>query len=474
MSFRRYVLRAGAALATTGALAGGTLAADAAANSNAHAARVNVHRHSHKKSGAKNAAPTFKPVPSNQDVSLTMETYLPLISSGANTTLNSLISGFEAAHPNIKVTLQTTTATTGAATTATVQQDEAAGNTPDVVQTGMDMVDYLANGLGGQDLDKVVGLKALQAEWGGDHPFPRALQVLGQINGQQYAIPWVLSTPVLYYNASLFQQAGLNPSDPPKTWSQLEQDALKIKQATGAAGLSDCAAGAASVNVDWCTQSMVRSDGGSVLSFNGKKLTWTDPATVAAFKELGALGSSGAMVNLSSAQAVQEFGSGQLAMVINSSAAQGALLSAIQGHGTMLDAEIPGFGNHPAIPVNSGSGLSILSKTPLKQRAAWELIEYLTSDEAFTQITENVGYAPLRVSLATDPKYLASWAHTQSLVEANLDQLKELAPWQDYPGPNFGQIEALLETAAQQVAFSGQSASSALSQAQSQANALLK
>lgn len=286
MSFRRYVLRAGAALATTGALAGGTLAADAAANSNSHASRGKFQQLSHKKSAAKKkAAPGFKPVPSNQDVSLTMETYLPLISSAAGSTLNNLIAGFEAAHPNIKVTTQTTTATTGAATTATVQQDEAAGNTPDVVQTGMDMVNYLATGgLGGQDLDKIIGLKGLEAEWGGKHPFPRALQVLGQVNGQQYAIPWVLSTPVLYYNADLFQKAGLNPNDPPKTWSQLEQDALTIKQATGAAGLSDCAAGAASVNVDWCTQSMIRSDGGSVLSFNGKQLTWTDPKTVAAFK----------------------------------------------------------------------------------------------------------------------------------------------------------------------------------------------
>ena len=49
MSFRRYVLRAGAALATTGALAGGALAANAAANSNAHATKAGAHRLSHKK-----------------------------------------------------------------------------------------------------------------------------------------------------------------------------------------------------------------------------------------------------------------------------------------------------------------------------------------------------------------------------------------------------------------------------------------
>jgi multiple sugar transport system substrate-binding protein len=467
MSFQRFVLSAGAAVAVTSALVGSALAADAPAKSMRHG-----DTRTHKKAAA--SAPAFKPVPSNQDVTLNLVTYLPLISSGANTTLNSLISGFEAAHPNIKVVPQTASAATGAGVTATVQQDEAAGNTPDVIQTGMDMVNYLATGgLGGQDLNKIVGDQQLAAEWGGKYPYPRALQVLGQVNGDQYSIPWTLSTPVLFYNATLFQKAGLNPKDPPKTWAQVEQDAATIKKATGAAGISDCAAGGGSA-VDWCTQSMIRSDGGNVLSFNGKQLTWTEPQTVAAVQELGALGSSGAMVNISAAQSVQEFGSGQLAMVLNSSAEQSALLSAIQGHGTMLDAPVPGFGKMPAIPTNSGSGLSILSKSSLQQRAAWELIKYFTSPAAYTQITENIGYAPLRVSLANAPQYLESWAHDQNLVEANLQQLKVLAPWEDYPGPNFGQIEQLLENAVSAVAFQGQSAKSALAAAQQQADGLLK
>ena len=157
------------------------------------------------------------------------------------------------------------------------------------------MVNYLATGgLGGQDLNKIVGDQQLADEWGGKYPYPRALQVLGEVNGDTYSIPWTLSTPVLFYNATLFQKAGLNPNDPPTTWAQVEQDAATIKQATGAAGIADCAAGGGSV-VDWCTQSMIRSDGGDVLSFNGKQLTWTDPKTVAAVQELGTLGSSGAI-----------------------------------------------------------------------------------------------------------------------------------------------------------------------------------
>ena len=48
--------------------------------------------------------PTFTPVPASQKVDLTMVSYMPLVNK---TELNTLISGFEAAHPNIKVTVQT-------------------------------------------------------------------------------------------------------------------------------------------------------------------------------------------------------------------------------------------------------------------------------------------------------------------------------------------------------------------------------
>lgn len=426
---------------------------------------------SHKPHKSKTATGAFKPVPPSDHVALSFVSYLPLISAGAETTLNNLLHGFEKRYPNITVTVQSTTATTGAATLAAVQQDEAAGNTPDLVQSGFDMLRYLTTpSFGAAKLDKVVGETQLADEWGGDHPYPKALQQLGVVNGHQYSIPWVLSTPVLFYNETLFQKAGIAAA--PKTWLQLEADALIIKSKTGADGLSSCADGASSSGVDWCTQAVIESDGGSVMNSKGQ-LTWTNPKTEAAVAELGRLGSSGAMVNLSTAQTVEEFGQGKLAMVINSSAAQGALLSALGSNGEMLDAPLPSFTSQASTPVNSGSGLTILAKQPLAQRAAWELIKYLTSDSAYTQITENIGYAPLRTSLVNDPKYLKSWRRTQSLVLPNLEQLNRLVPWEDYPGPNFGQIESLLETAVQSVAYQGQGASAALSSAQSQAAALL-
>lgn len=410
---------------------------------------------------------------SSQHVSLTLVSYLPLIGKTGKSTLNGLLAGFEKAHPNISVTVQVPAATNGAAITAVVQRDEAAGTTPDVVQSGLDMLRYLATGgLGAQNLSQVVSASSLAAEWGGPHPFPQSIQTLGDVNGQLYAIPWVLSTPVLFYNAKLFTKAGLNPNDPPKTWAQVESDALAIKKATGADGLSSCAAGASSVDADWCTQAVIRSNGGAVLS-SSNALTWTDPKTEAAVQELGTLGKSGAMVNLSTVQTVQEFSEGKLAMVLNSSAAQAALAAGNGPSVQLMDTGLPSFGSGASVPVNSGSALALLAKTPANQQAGWELIQYLTSDSSFTTITKDVGYLPLRTSLVGDPSFLPLGSSAQALAQPNLDQLSRLEAWQDYPGANFAQVEKLLESAVEGVAFQGQSATSALTSAQGQATSLI-
>jgi multiple sugar transport system substrate-binding protein len=409
-------------------------------------------------------------------VALTMVSYMPLIGKTGGKTLNGLLAGFEAAHPNITVTVQVPSATNGAAITASVQRDEVAGAAPDVVQSGLDMLRYLATGgLGAQDLDHIIAPSALAQEWGGPHPYPGSVRALGLVGGQLYAIPWVLSTPILFYNAKLFRRAGLNPADPPKTWAQVQSDALTIKRATGADGLSNCAAGASSVEVDWCTQAVIRSAGGTVISGSGsgQALSWTDPKTVNAVQMLGGLGQSGAMVNLSTTQTVQEFAQGKLAMVLNSSAAQASLAAAAGPAVQLMDTGLPSFGPAPSVPTNSGSALAILSKSPGKQQAAWELIQYLTSDAAYTTITKQVGYAPLRTSLVGDPGYLPMGSQAQALAQPNLDQLSRLVAWQDYPGPNFAQVEQLLEDAVSGVAFQGQPAASALAKAQGEATALL-
>ncbi len=52
-------------------------------------------------------------------------------------------------------------------------------------------------------------------------------------NGEQYALPFISSARLLFFNKDLFKKAGI--TDPPKTWADVKSDAQKIK-AKGAVG----------------------------------------------------------------------------------------------------------------------------------------------------------------------------------------------------------------------------------------------
>jgi sn-glycerol 3-phosphate transport system substrate-binding protein len=63
---------------------------------------------------------------------------------------------------------------------------------------------------------------------------PGIVSYYSKPDGTMLSFPYNSSSPILYYNKDIFQKAGLDPNDPPKTWPEVWEDARKIK-ASGAA-----------------------------------------------------------------------------------------------------------------------------------------------------------------------------------------------------------------------------------------------
>lgn len=407
-------------------------------------------------------AQSMPPLGANK-VSITFYNYnLASAGLGAEAT-KKLIQDFMAANPN--VTVEGVAVPSGDMTTR-MQADLAAGRTPDLGQLIFNDLDYIVRNFGVKALQDIVP----PAEWNAhtDGMVPAGLQLAAH-NGKMYGLAYTFSTPVLWYNADLLKQAGLDPNRPPATWPEVKAAALAVKSKTGKEGFY----GSFYTQFDWALQGLILSNGGRVISKDNKKLMFGEPESVKAIEMLRDMVDSGAHTTMSDVDAMDSMRAGKIAMVLTTSAYQRSLMSAAQGKFELRAAKMPAFPGKAAVPTNSGSGLFILAKDPLKQRAAWELMKFLTSKQGYTEITTKIGYLPLRLDIVKDPKYLGKWVEENPLVMPNIEQLAVLQPWASIPGNNYKQIQKIEVQAINEAVFGKGKVSEVLQDAQKRAQALM-
>ncbi|MFF4352202.1 ABC transporter substrate-binding protein [Streptomyces sp. NPDC001530] len=125
-----------------------------------------------------------------------------------------LAKEYEADHPGVKVDVSVYSWTD---VDRKVKEMVAAGNAPDMAQIGA-YADYAAKG----ELYKVDDLLSIPVQAN----FVPQLTDAGQMDKTQYGMPFASSTRLLFYNKTLFSEAGLTP---PESWSELAADAKALK-----------------------------------------------------------------------------------------------------------------------------------------------------------------------------------------------------------------------------------------------------
>ncbi|QIZ37547.1 ABC transporter substrate-binding protein [Saccharopolyspora sp. ASAGF58] len=411
----------------------------------------------------------------DQKVSIVFESYNFGQAGAWTDTFNELIDEFEKTHPNITVTAQKPQGNSSNPATDTIpslQSQLTAGNPPDVAQLGFSDLDFAVNQLGAAPLDDLVGKDEVQRNFDGSrHPYAPTARTLGDWNGKTYGVPFVFSTPTLYINQDLFAAAGLDPARPPATWDEVQRAALAVKERTGKDGAYvDCMTKASK---DWCFQALVRSNGGRVIAQDRRSLSFAEAPAVEAVQSMQNMVRSGAMPNRTQTQAVDAFARGELGMILESSATQGNFLKGAAGKWRLGAAPMPGFQGKPTVPTNSGAALFVFSHSPEKQRASWELMKFLTSEQAYTKIASKIGYLPLRTGLVDDPNGLKSWADKNPYLKPNLTQLANMEPWVSMPGPNYLQIRDGMMEAVESSVFQGADAATTLQAKQAEVSKLL-
>ncbi len=419
------------------------------------------------------AAARIPELKADQKVEITFESY-NLASAGVWTdTIKGLVSEFEKAHPNIKVNAQAPQGggAVGSNTVSSVQTQLLAGKAPDVAQLTFDSLDFAATQLGANAISDLVGQDAVDAHLGGKHPFHPNAKHLADWNGKTYGIPYVFSTPVLFYNADKLAAAGIKGTPDLSTWDKVEAVAKAVTAKTGKPSLDITCT---SKGGNWCMQGLFKSNGAQVLSDDRKTIGFGSDAAVDTVTKLAALSKSGVLRNSDASSQMEGLAKGDTAFILTTSALQGMYMqAAAKGGWELKNTAMPRFGDKPAVPTNSGSALFILSQDPAKQRASWELIKYMTSDRAYEMISSKIGYLPLRPSLTEDGGVLHEWAQKNPLLAPNLAQLDHLQPWVSYPGNSYVQVDDILATAVEDVVYFGKDAKSTMTEAAKRAQDLL-
>ncbi|MGO7834837.1 ABC transporter substrate-binding protein [Rhizobium johnstonii] len=408
---------------------------------------------------------SFAEMPATVDGPVTISFYnynLASASAGADAT-RELLATFKQKFPNITVE---TVAVPSNEIMSRVQADIVAGQQPDVAQLVFRDLIYISSDLGANALEDMVTPAELKQHLTG--MIPQGLE-LGKVDGKTYGLAYTFSTPILYYNADLFKQAGLNPDNPPKTWADVNAAGKAIKEKTGKAGFFPGVYGPA--DGTFVYQAIVMSNGGKVR--NDNTLTFADGDAADAVKMLRDMVDSGAHARLDVASPADTMASGNLGMFLYTSATYGSFKKAPKDKFDLRMAPMPAFGDKPTAPTNSGSALFVFSKDPAKQRASYELLKFLTSKEAYTVITSKIGYLPLRLDIVDDPQYLGEWVKQNPNFRANLEQLSHLKANIAFPGPNYRQVEKMMMDSVREAVFGSGDPKAALQTAEQDAQNLM-
>jgi multiple sugar transport system substrate-binding protein len=361
-------------------------------------------------------------------ITITFLSYTVGQASAVGDGTKKLIADFEAANPSITVQAQPVPT---ADVLTKLQASVVAGNPPDVAQIGWSKVAQAAQTLPLRAFEDVTSAADWQASLDGIVPSVlKATPVAGQ--QKIVSMPFLMATPVLFYNADLFRAAGLDPAHPPTTIAQVKQAALAIKAKTGADGTYISAVDPG--KSDYLTQSLVDSAGGSLVS-NGAVTVDSQPV-IDALSAVQDLTKSGAQPAVQFDSAQSAFSAGKLGMLVTTAGGLKTLDQAAKGKYTLQVAPFPGFDGHPAHPTFSGNGLSILAKDSAKAQAAWKFVQFLTSEKSFEAIASTMGYLPLRAAAASaaDPR-----------LGPALQQLADLAPYTTFPGKQSNQGVVVLQ-----------------------------
>lgn len=221
--------------------------------------------------------------------------------------------------------------------------------------------------------------------------YPVVWKDMFEPNGTQYEMPLEKkSLLVIYYNESLFKQAGIQHA--PTTWAQVGADAAKITHL-----------GPDYHGIAWTPSlrqffDMTASDGGRVFptATNRRSFVLNNAGAVNTLTMLRSWVANGSMILTSGYQYQLDFGTGKVGMVIDASAGYTYDKGSVGGKFIMGGIATPrGTSGLSSQYINGASLVLFNTGTNVQKQAAWTLMKWLSSPATNVYWDEHTNYLPL-------------------------------------------------------------------------------
>ncbi len=239
-----------------------------------------------------------------------------------------------------------------------------------------------------------------------------------EVNDSYYAIPFLRSTPIMYYNVDLFEAAGLG-TEGPKTWDEMAEFAKTINTELDIAGISMTA-------YDWVFEAFMFQHGTSILNEeeNATNLNSEEGKEIVTFfKDLGDAGyidvypsSGGEQVNVAQANQTTAMWFGSTGSLAGNKA-----IADEAGYdlGTCFIPEAVQYG----VPTGGCNLVMTSNLTPEEEAAAWEFIKWITQTEQAISNSMETGYVMTRKS-CLDNTEVTTYFEEYPQAKVALDQLE--------------------------------------------------
>lgn len=339
----------------------------------------------------------------------------------------------------------------------------------------------------------VTSTACIQAEGYDTSTFlPRALLAY-QTGGVQWGMPFNISNPVLYYNRVAFEEAGLDPDQPPVTLEQLREYSQQIVD-SGAASYgialdSGINSGGGWFLEQWLSRAgLPYADNGNGREARATKVLFNSPEAAAMLQQAQDLVTDGLAIyvgeNTAGTDVLLQLADQEspAAMGIATSGALGTVLSVVEGGlipGVTVDdigvGPMPGPTDTPSAIVGGAALYIVRDKGDAEAAAAWDFVKFLDSPESQAYWADATGYVPIRTEAieldplaqryADDPRYLVAY-----------DQISFAADDFSAVGPVLGPLRQIRGVTATMMAdiYNGTPVEDALAAAAEEANLLIQ